>query len=137
MTFVRGICLFVLLAGCGVFLSGCGAKPGYPSARLEGEITIAGQPLPDDAHADILFMPAGRRGQGPPVSVPILHSRYVAEAVPLGRVTVLFRASRPTGQMLDDYSGGLPEYENLVPDEYLGGLSLEVSEDNPNQDFHL
>lgn len=104
---------------------------------MAGEVTIGGRPLPDDADATILFIPSGDAGQAPPVSAPIVGGRYVARHVPLGRVTVMFRASRPTGRTLDDYGGGLPEHENLVPDKYIGGVPLDVTEDNPKQDFHL
>jgi len=128
-----GLVLVLLCA----LLPGCGARGAKPGAHLAGEVTIGSRPLPDDADAAILFIPVAPAGRTSPVSAPIVRGRYVARHVPLGRVTVMFRVSRPTGRLLDGYSGGLPEYENLVPEKYMGGLPLDVIEDNPHQDFQL
>ncbi len=124
-----GFSLF-LLAGCGQ------SGPSYPAAKLEGNVTIDKQPV---ANGTVQFMPeqAAAGSVAQPVSVPIQDGRYLAPAVPKGKVRVLFTANRATGKMITEYSTPYEEVVSIVPKKYQGGISLEVSGDMPNQNFEL
>lgn len=122
--------------------SGCGKSGSeFPVARLEGTVTINGQPLPADAEAWIQFMPTGGGGQAPPARSPIVDGRYVAENVPLGSVLVTFNITRLTGRMVveDNAPGGTPdpERENLVPESCRQGIPLEIGGNEEKRDFDL
>jgi len=129
------VCAALAAAGCGV------SGPQQPVARLQGAVTINGQPYPKDAEGTITFMPAAGGGQAPPTSAPLIDGRYQAEQVSKGKVTVLFTITRLTGRMVveDNAPGGtpFPERQNLVPVPCRQGIELEVKGDNSSQDFDL
>jgi hypothetical protein len=113
---------------------GCGSdKPTYPSARLEGKVTVDGQPI---AQGSLQFVPKDL-GKASVTSAAIVEGRYVAEAVPRGSVRVLLSASKETGKMVTQYSTPRPEVINLIPNKYRSGISMEVSGDDPNANFEL
>ena len=70
-------------------------------------------------------------------NVVVANGRYVAEAVPRGKLRVLVTASKETGKIIKEYSTPRPEVINLIPDKYRNGIPIEVNGDNPNQDFAL
>jgi hypothetical protein len=123
-----------------VLLSGCGSRArSEPVARLEGNVTIGGKPLPADAEGSVIFMPAAR-GEAPPVQAAIKGGRYRAEKVPVGQVLATFHIARPTGKLLRDSPSDphpTPERIDLVPPASGGGVKIEVRGDNPHQDFDL
>ncbi len=107
--------------------------PGYSTAKLAGTVTIDGTPI---AAGTITFTPLeGNRGLGQPAEIKA--GRYEASNVPQGKVRVDFHATRETGKMVDFFGKPTPEVENLIPAHYRTGLPLEVTGDNPQQDFKL
>ena len=115
-------------------LSGCSTgKPAYPAARLEGSVTLDGQPL---AQGSLQFVPQDTN-QVPITAAPIVDGRYVADAVPRGKLRVLVTASKETGKMIKEYSTPRPEVINLIPEKYRSGIPVEVTGDNLNRDFAL
>jgi hypothetical protein len=122
----------VLLA---VGLLGCDAgKPSYPSARLEGSVTLDDQPIPE---GNLQFVPQDV-AQAPVTAAAIVDGRYVAEAVPRGRLRVLLSATKATGKMIKQYSTPRPEVVNLIPPKYrVAGIPIEVTGDNANLNFTL
>jgi hypothetical protein len=119
-----------LLAACAF---GCGTgESSTPTARLEGNVTLDDKPIPD---GNLQFVPQGPAG-GPVRSAPIVDGRYVAEAVPCGRLRVLVTATK-AGKMIKEYSGMRPQVINLVPPKYRAGIPIEVKGNNSNLDFAL
>jgi hypothetical protein len=115
-------------------LWGCGqAKPTYPAARLEGSVTLDGKPI---AQGNLQFVPQDA-SQAPITGTTIADGRYVAEAVPRGKLRVLLSASKETGKMITEYSTPRPEVINLIPAKYRAGIPIDVTGDNLNQDFAL
>ena len=117
-----------------VSLAGCGPRgPGYPATRLEGAVTVDGQPL---ASGSIQFLPE-HAGQGPAVGTTIEDGRYEVENVPLGEVRAIVTSVR-RGKRLPDV-GDMPvwEAENLVPENRRGGILIQVTADQPIQDLRL
>jgi hypothetical protein len=114
---------------------GCGpSKPNYPAARLEGSVTLDGKPIPQGS---LQFVLQDTAAQAPITSAPIVDGRYVAEAVPRGKLRVLLSATKETGKMIKEYSSSRPEVVNLIPEKYRAGIPIEVTGDNPNQDFAM
>jgi len=125
----RGLILVIaLLSGCG----GAG-KPTYPAARLEGSVTLDGKPL---AQGTLQFVPQDAT-RAPVTAASIVDGQFVAEAVPQGKLRVLFTASKETGKMIKEYSTPRPEVINLIPVKYRSGIPIEVTGDNSNQNFDL
>ncbi len=71
--------------------AGCSksADLNYQSARLEGEVTVDGQPIEDGT---VQFVPANL-ADGPITQASIMKGRYVAAKVPLGKVTAILHAN--------------------------------------------
>lgn len=132
MKLSRLICLvtpaaLALAGGCGEAESS-----NYKSARLEGEVTVDGQPIDEGI---IQFIPANT-DDGPITQAPILKGRYVANKVPLGRVNAILRSTPPPppAQITSDY---YPPETVGIPDRYSSGFPIEVKEDKADQDFPL
>jgi hypothetical protein len=132
MSFARPALILAALV-----LVGCGeVGPSYPAAKLAGSVTIDEQPV---ANGTVQFMPetpaAGSAVQ--PVSAPIQDGRYLADAVPKGKVRVLFTAQRKTGKMITEYSTPYEEVVSIVPKKYQEGITLDVAADKQDQNFDL
>jgi hypothetical protein len=114
---------------------GCGAdKPTtYPTARLEGNVTLDDKPIPE---GNLQFVPQDA-GRAPITAAAIVDGRYVAEAVPRGQLRVLLRATKETGKMIKEYSTPRPEVVNLIPAKYRAGIPIDVTGDNANLNFAL
>jgi hypothetical protein len=113
---------------------GCDAgKPAYPTARLEGNVTLDDKPIPE---GNLQFVPQDV-GQLPMAGAPIVDGRYVALAVPQGRLRVLLSATKTTRKMVKEYSTPRPEVVNLIPAKYRAGIPIEVTGDNANLNFAL
>jgi hypothetical protein len=121
------LCVVIVIAGCNG-----GRKPG--TARLEGSVTIDGQPPPAEAKGSISFRPTGK---GQPTSAQIVDGKYKCDDVPLGEVVVFVQLVLPTGKMVSDGGRSYPELRNLVSSKYDQGIQLNVTDDNSNQDFEL
>jgi hypothetical protein len=128
-----GACLLLLVLFIAA-LPGCGSdKPSFPSARLEGSVTLDGQPI---GEGNLQFVPQDV-GKAPVTAAPIVDGRYVAEAVPHGKLRVLLTATKKTGKMIMEYSTPRPEIVNVIPSKYRSGIPIDVSQDNPNMNFAL
>lgn len=137
MSLLRPAWILAVVAVAFVTLTGCGeAGPKYPAAKLEGSVTIDQQPV---ASGTVQFMPESPSSGSPvqPVSVPIEDGRYLAEAVPKGKVRVLFTAERKTGKMITEYSTPYEEVVSIVPKKYQQGITLDVAGDKRDQNFDL
>lgn len=128
----QGAVLFALLVS---FAVGCGSDTA-PTATLSGAVTIGGKAVPSEAEASITFRP---KSGGPSVSVPIVDGRYTSDDIPKGAVIVMFHISCPTGPVKVSQRTGqeYQEMANLVPTHMTGGVALDISGDNPEQDFAL
>jgi len=116
-----------------VFLAGCGKESDGRSTRLKGRVTLDGAAI---AEGTISFLPE-KSGQSPPASARIADGYYDARAVPLGKVRVQITATRETGRMIPGSSQPVPEVLSIIPPKYAQGISIEVTGDNPQQDFPL
>lgn len=118
--------LLLAILAVGVSAIGCAkAKPAFPTAKLQGVVTIDGSPVKTGS---LQFMP-GPTVKGQPSQAAILDGKYSADQVPIGPVRVLFTITRETGKMIKEYSNTYPEVENLVPEHYRSGLEITVSGD--------
>jgi hypothetical protein len=131
----RRVFLAILCCACATAV-GCegGSKPG--TARLQGKITIDGQPPPPGALGTISFRATGP-GQASSTSAEIIDGEYDCPDVPQGDVTVFIQLVQPTGKTIDEGGRQYPELRNLVPSKYDLGINLEISGSNPNQNFEL
>lgn len=113
---------------------GCGGsdKPSYPSATIQGSVTIDGVPVNEGS---LQFMP-GKDVKGQVAQAAITAGKFEAKNVPVGNLRVMFNITRPTGKMITEYSTPYPEVENLVPEKYRDGVDLLVS-GNDNVSFDL
>lgn len=127
---------FLLLA----LTAGCGRSAHNESvAKLTGNVTIGGKPLPDDAEGSLIFSPAAQ-GEAPPVQAKLVAGHYESPSVPKGQVLVTFHIARLTGKMLKSSPNDVhptPERIDLVPQASRAGMRIEVTGDNPQQDFNL
>ena len=115
-----------------VGIAGCGG-PGFPTARLEGTVTVDGQPV---EKGNISFTPTqADRGSGATATISSGH--YVAQGVPQGKVRVYFDATKETGRTTEQFGKQYPETVNVIPEKYRAGLQIEVSGETVNQDFKL
>ena len=126
-----GLAAFVL--SCAL-TAGCDTGPGYPCARLEGTVTIDGQPL---AEGGLQFLP-NAKSQGPTVGGKIIDGRYAVDGIPLGNVRVLFTSIRKTHK-LPPSSDGIEKWatENLIPEQHRAGIEMEVTAERKLHDFKL
>ncbi len=78
-------------------------------------------------------------GEGPVTGAEIVDGRYVARAVPLGKVRVRFLAPKQTGRMitLPDGNTKVPEIVDIIPENYRAGIEIDVTGDNDQQNFDL
>jgi hypothetical protein len=119
---------------CLAFAAGCGGERSRNAgARLEGAVTLDGEPI---AEGSLQFAPL-EAGRGSPVAATIKDGRYVASAVPLGKLRVLVSASKKTGRMISEYSRPYEETVSIIPEKYQQGIEIDVSEDNPSLNFEL
>jgi hypothetical protein len=119
------ILLAVLAAGCG--------QAGHSAARLEGAVTLDGNPI---AEGSMQFVPE-EASRSSPVGAVIKAGRYVVPSAPLGKVRVLISATRKTGRMISEYSQPYEEIVNIIPASYHQGIEIEVTGDDPNLNFEL
>lgn len=118
------------VAGCVFFLGGCSGGSSN-TARLSGEVTLDGNPIPAEALASVSFQPtqtSGARG----TSAVIENSRYDCPDVPKGQVLVFVNLSIPTGRTYSTGPGGREEPEmktiSLIA-EQRSGIEIDVNGD--------
>ena len=125
--------LLALTAGCGA------ASHSQAVVKLEGNVTVGGKPLPDDAEGSLVFSPA-KLGEAPPCQAKLAGGHYQADKVPQGQVVITFQITRRTGKMLKTSPDDIhptPERINLVPEASQAGVRVEVKGDKPTRDFDL
>jgi hypothetical protein len=106
------------------------AEPGPPGHKIEGRVTLDGQPL---AEGYILFLPEGSAIAG--AGAPIQNGRYAAR-VSSGPKRVRITAERVMPGKLDPL--GMPVHEQYVPERYNKDSTLTMTvEGNKTQDFPL
>jgi hypothetical protein len=121
----------------GLIALGCG-QSGPARAHLQGTVTLAGQPIPADATASIIFEPTKKAEQGQPGSAQIVNGKYECPDAPVGPVLVLFSIMQPTGpEYTTDRGLTTRATKDLTPAKYASGTPLEVTDDNATQDFDL
>jgi len=106
-------------------LLGCSETTvGFPSAKLEGTISIMGTPVEKGTLQVISKEKQGLVTQG-----QIAAGKFKIPDAPLGEVTILIQATRATGKMNKEYSSEFPEIVNLVPKKYQQGIPYTVKKD--------
>jgi len=122
--FARAVlfCLVVPLAGCG--------NSGNLST-VEGMVTVDGKPVPK---GNVSFSPLDG---GQAVSVDIVEGRYRAEGVARGPNRAHLNAFYLTGGTFVEFGIEYPEEKNLIPEKYLAGMDVEVTEPVVQHDFEL
>jgi hypothetical protein len=119
---------------CVSVLPGCSkSKPAVPSARLEGAVLYQGQPV---QQGGVSFGPQ-ESGHGRSIWAPLVDGRYIAPAVPRGKVLVQINAVQEEGQTVSQFGKAEPKLINIVPPQYRAGVLIDVTEDNLNLDFNL
>ncbi len=122
------------MLACAGLLAGCSkATPAVPVARLEGTVLYRGQPV---EQGGVTFGPQ-QTGQGRSIWAPLVDGRYVAPAVPLGKVLVQINAVRAEGQTVSEFGKAEPKLINIVPLEFRAGLIIDVTSDRLDLDFDL
>lgn len=124
-------CMLLLIATA-LGMAGCGNR-GYSTSRLEGRITVDGQPI---ERGSISFAPL-RSDRGPGVSAAVEAGHYVAANVPQGKVRVGFHAVKETGRSIMQFGKPYPEAVNVIPDKYRVGMEIEIAGDDAHKDFSL
>jgi hypothetical protein len=127
--YVALLCALVAAGGCNG-----GRKPG--TARLEGRVTIDGQPPPAGAIGTISFR-ATAQGQAASTSAQIVDGKYKCDDVPLGDIVVFVQLVQKTGKMVSDGGRSYEELRNLVSSKHDNGINLKIADDNSSQDFEL
>ena len=130
---VFSICALAIALGWCV---GCGGgSSSGNTAHLQGAVTIGGQPLPAGAEGAVTF----RNASGSAVTAPISAGRYDSPATPKGAVKAFFTISKPTGKTYKSERTGaeITETVSIVPASVSGGVDVEVSTDNADQNFDL
>ena len=122
--------LCFILAAAVVSATGCD-KASSPTSRLEGSVTLDGEPL---EQGTISF--AAIDG-GASAAAEIVAGQYQAEGVPRGKVRVTFQATKETGKTIDMMGKSTPERINVIPDEYRTGVEIEVTQPSMRQDFDM
>lgn len=115
----------VLAAGC--------SRNRFPTARVEGSVTLDGQPLEQGVISFVSQEPGG----GPNASATITGGRYVAHGVPRGRVLASLHATKNTGRVVFVAGMSQSEIVNVIPENYRNGVGIGVSSPQVRQDFDL
>jgi hypothetical protein len=118
---------------CAALMTGCGSKGSGAGARLEGAVTLDGNPITEGT---LQFIPQQPSKAGP-VMAPIKDGRYVADAIPRGKIRVVVSATKKTGKMIKEYSEPYPEVVSIIPAKYRDGIEIDISGDKVEQNFEL
>ena len=119
-------------------LVGCSSQPAIPRGAVQGQVTLAGQPL---TSGRVLFIPIAPT-TGPTVSATVVNGRYELpeQAGPVaGQQRVEVEAELNLGFAIDDEAafaqlGGRPLPPNPVPPEFnrQSKLATTINADAPN-----
>ncbi len=128
--FLGASALVIMAAGC----NSDAAPAKFPSARLEGLVTVDGKPIQDGM---IQFAPASKAAGGV-TQATIVEGRYVASQVPLGDVTAfLFATPAPPPAPETLTTAYKPEPVLAIPERYKKGFKINVKETNPDVNFDM
>lgn len=116
------LCLVVQFFGCG--------SSGNLST-VQGVVTVDGKPVPK---GNVSFSPLDG---GQAVSVEIVDGRYRADSVARGPNRAHLNAFYLTGGSFFEFGIEYPEEKNLIPEKYLAGIDVEVTEPEVQHDFEL
>jgi hypothetical protein len=119
------------------FSIGCDSTPTVPTVRLQGKVTIGGQPIPDNADARITFRPT-TAGQANGMEASIKNGMYDVPSAPKGKVQVTFFIQQPTGRVesFDGVARPEPVMKDLVP-QGKGMTEVTVEGDKSDLNFDL
>ena len=119
-----------------VTIAACDTGRRSDTARLQGTVTLVGQPLPADAQANITFAPVEKKGRT--AGAVVQNGKYDCPDVPLGKVRVYFSVMRQTGKMITESDNRpFPEVASVIASKYASGIEIEVTDDNSSQNFDL
>ncbi len=126
LTTMKNTRLFNLILTCSIIISsGCGeSTPAFPSAKLEGSISIKGEAVQKGNLQVISKEKVGLIAQG-----PITDGKFMIPDAPLGEVTIIVQATKATGKMIKEYSSEFPEVINIVPNSYQQGIPFTVKKE--------
>jgi hypothetical protein len=96
-------------------------------------VTYQGRPVDDGG---VSFGPQ-ETGNGQSIWAPLVHGRYVAPAVPIGKVRVQINAVEQQGTTTSEFGATVPKRVNIVPAKYRGGVVIDVRGDSSDQNFDL
>ncbi len=117
--------LFLLLA-----IAGCGGV-GYPVSDVEGTVQVDKVPIEEGT---VTFTPTVA---GDAVSAEIRNGKYLAKGVAQGKNLVHLYAFKETGGTVVELGIKYPEKKNKIPDKYIMGIDVEVSESKMSHNFDL
>jgi hypothetical protein len=129
-----------LVIGVAAMVPGCNRKAAYPGVRLEGAVTVKGDPL---AEGGIQFLVEGDKTNGAPVVGGVIREgRYAVDGVPLGDVRVVLKSVRSTKPFPPGHVPTMQEimsqkFINMIPEKYREGIVIKVTEGQSVQDLKL
>ena len=133
---IRSLAKLVVLGLSFALDAGC-RDSGPPTARVGGTVTLGGMPIPANAEALITFR-STTAGQANSASSRIIDGKFDVLHAPRGHVRIEFSIQLPTGE--EAFAPGVrPEmqFQSLVPDQYQGGVPIEVTGDMLDMKFDL
>jgi len=123
---LESICLVMLTCS---LLVGCSDSSLF--STVEGKVKVDDKAIPK---GQIIFSPLDG---GQAVSADILDGLYRAKKVPRGANRVHLNAFYLTGKTFMELGIEYPEEKNLIPQKYLMGIELNISEPLVSHDFEL
>jgi hypothetical protein len=99
-------------------------------------VTINGQPIPAEAQARVTFVPTSTT-QGDPATVEIVGGKYDCPNAPQGNVLAQFSITKPGAEYMSGRGEKARELIILVPAASTAGVTIEVTDDNLEQNFDL
>lgn len=116
-----------------VFLAtaiGCGGA-GYPVCDVEGTVQVDSVPVDEGS---VIFTP---KTGGEAISAEIHNGKYNAKGVAQGKNLVHVYAFKETGGTVVELGIKYPEKKNMIPDKYMMGIDVQVSDSKMNHNFEL
>jgi hypothetical protein len=121
LLFLTGFCLAT---------PGCGGA-GYPVSDVEGTVQVDKAPVNEGT---VTFTPTV---SGIAISAEIRGGKYLAKGVAQGKNLVHLYAFKETGGTVVELGIKYPEKKNVIPDKYMMGIEVQVSESKMTHNFDL
>ena len=118
---------------------GCGkSSTKGPTVKWSGTVTIEGQPLPSNAHGQIIVQGNSSTGASRGDQAEIVNGSYSLQSVPKGEVTVSFNiyTTAPSKDPMDA-ERGVEETTNIVPDRWTQGVVDTADKNDSSKNFDL